>query len=312
MKKIVKKQILICIFIFIIFIFIRHLNIYFKNDKSFLVSDDNSLTCNNTELLSNQNIEYKTINNYVHPNEKFKENKFGNKMDKSTQQKESLNILINFHKACEKFKVKMYISHGTLLGAYRHKGFIPWDDDIDTTIFEDYIDIIHSDEFNKYLPKNIEVHKGYVRCDYDAYKTYCKLKGYDLNKKYNNNDFSVCTNLDNNVHIDIFHLNSIRQKNKIYYDLTSFGDSNNLITENEKNEMEPFQKIIFEGYYFNCPNNTQHILCKRYNKSIGIEGKLKNNTYYIDKNSNKGFDKPKHIMKGELYIDEDLQIKEKF
>ena len=75
--------------------------------------------------------------------------------------------------------------------------------------------------------------------------------------------------------------------------------------------MEPFQKIEFEGHYFNAPNNTQYIICKQYNKSIGIEGTLKNNTYYIDKNSNDGFDKPNNVMKGELYVDDDLKIKEK-
>ena len=47
-----------------------------------------------------------------------------------------------------------------------------------------------------------------------------------------------------------------------------------------------------------------------YNKSIGIEGKLINNTYYIDKNSNDGFDKPNNLIKGELYVDDDLKIKE--
>ena len=164
--------------------------------------------------------------------------------------------------------------------------------------------------FNKNLPYNIKVHKGFINCEYDIYKTYCKLKGYDLNKKYNNNDFSVCRNLDNNVHIDIFHLNSIKQDNKTYYDLSSFGNSNTLITEKEKNEMEPFQKIEFEGHYFNVPNNAQHILCKKYNKSIGIEGKLKNGTYYIDKKSNDGFDKPNNVIKGALYVDDDLKIKE--
>ena len=310
MKKKLKNIILIGLFIVSI-VFIGILLIYFnKNSKPYLVSDENSLNCDNIKLLDNQTRIYNTFDNYIHPHEKFKEDKFGEKMDKSTQRKELLNILIHFNNACEKMNVKMYLGLGTLLGAYRHKGFIPWDDDIDTTIFEEYKDTIHSEEFNKNLPKNIKVQKGFINCEYDIYKTYCKLKGYDLNKKYNNNDFSVCRNLDNNVHIDIFHLNSIKQDNKTYYDLSSFGNSNTLITEKEKNEMEPFQKIEFEGHYFNAPNNTQYILCKKYNKSIGIEGKLKNGTYYIDKKSNDGFDKPNNVIKGALYVDDDLKIKE--
>lgn len=42
-----------------------------------------------------------------------------------------LNILLNFDDLCHQSGVKMYLCAGTLLGAVRHHGFIPWDDDID-------------------------------------------------------------------------------------------------------------------------------------------------------------------------------------
>ena len=43
----------------------------------------------------------------------------------------ALDVLIYLDKVCSKYGLKYFIVDGTLLGAVRHKGFIPWDDDID-------------------------------------------------------------------------------------------------------------------------------------------------------------------------------------
>ena len=42
-----------------------------------------------------------------------------------------LNMAKSFHKFCQENGLNYYILGGTCLGARRHKGFIPWDDDMD-------------------------------------------------------------------------------------------------------------------------------------------------------------------------------------
>lgn len=53
------------------------------------------------------------------------------KIEQEELKRIQINILEHVHNFCEKHNIKYWIDCGTLLGAVRHGGYIPWDDDID-------------------------------------------------------------------------------------------------------------------------------------------------------------------------------------
>ncbi len=72
--------------------------------------------------------------------------------DLRKQQLRMLEMLKQFDRFCKDFKITYWLTAGTLLGAVRHKGFIPWDDDLDLDVLRsDYEKLVsHRHELKKY------------------------------------------------------------------------------------------------------------------------------------------------------------------
>lgn len=115
--------------------------------------------------------------------------------------RKEVEILNHIVAVCEKHGLRYYLSYGTLLGAIRHKGFIPWDDDIDISMpradYEQLLKVMLANPDKRFValtPKS----KGYP---------YHYAKVVDLSTKL------VEENLDdfagNGLWVDIFPLDGV-------------------------------------------------------------------------------------------------------
>ncbi|MCI9312299.1 MAG: hypothetical protein HFE68_02930, partial [Erysipelotrichaceae bacterium] len=102
-------------------------------------------------------------------NSKSKENQIKLEVPSDTTLKElwkvQIEILDEVVRICEKYNLRYYLIYGTLIGAVRHKGFIPWDDDLDIGMprddFEKFLKIAPNELKDHFFLQTPESDEGY-------------------------------------------------------------------------------------------------------------------------------------------------------
>jgi len=129
-----------------------------------------------------------------------------------------LDMLIEFDAICKKHQLQYWLDSGTLLGAVRHQGFIPWDDDIDLSMpIEDYtkfLDIAQAE-----LSNNIFLQTS--RIDKEFKFDYIKLRSNKASiVEFHEKDKKI--NYHQGVFVDIFPMLAIEntEENEKFYDET--------------------------------------------------------------------------------------------
>lgn len=114
-----------------------------------------------------------------------------------------LEILDEFVRICNKYSIKYVLSGGTCLGAVRHKGFIPWDDDIDISMlrseYEKFCTVCENELAPQYMLQNYHTEKN------------CGLVFGKIRKKGTifSEDYSRHIKMNQGIWIDIFPYDNV-------------------------------------------------------------------------------------------------------
>jgi len=180
-------------------------------------------------------------------------------------QKANVKLLEIFDSICKENNLQYWIDFGTLLGAIRHKGFIPWDDDIDL---------------------------GMARNDYEKLITLFS-NGFpqhpDLNLEFENNGKNKCF-------VKISH----KKSENLFLDIFPYDFYHSKLTENEKLELS--ERIVQERKPKPFGTDVSISTMRNYFKKITNEKILENGTVDITKEPAlfMGIDFP-HNWKNKVY-----------
>lgn len=122
-----------------------------------------------------------------------------------------LDILIAVDSFCKKHNLRYVLSFGTLIGAVRHQGFIPWDDDIDICMpHKDYLRMINlvNDKHNGgMLTDRYRLADVRVCSDIPYHQTFGKV--YDTKTVARKTSLKSSLGFQEGVFIDIFSISGI-------------------------------------------------------------------------------------------------------
>ena len=114
-------------------------------------------------------------------------------------QKLQTNVLVYFDKICKENNLKYFLVGGTLLGAIRHKGFIPWDDDIDVCM--------PRSDYEQFLSISDKLEKDYIVLSPESNNNYMLVFSKLANKNYYN--YRKGLNGKYGVRMDIFPVDGL-------------------------------------------------------------------------------------------------------
>ena len=166
-------------------------------------------------------------------------------------------MLEEFDRICRKYKLTYWLNGGTLIGAVRHKGWVPWDGDVDVCMINSEYELFRQVAINE-LPSSMWLQDSTTDVLYNI-QVVCKIK--DLNSSYLNYDKKHKLKHGFNIHhsglqLDIFiYYNSFEENKRIlvFPHVLNFKDLSNF----DYSVIYPLREIEFEGIKVYVPNKLE-------------------------------------------------------
>ena len=107
-----------------------------------------------------------------------------------------LGVMDYIHNLCQKENINYSLAYGTLLGAVRHKGYIPWDDDVDISLKREEYDKLYQAVLNDNDPiYKVTSWENDKRYPYPFYRVYDSRTVYENNYIENDIDLGICVDV---------------------------------------------------------------------------------------------------------------------
>ena len=129
------------------------------------------------------------------------------KLDIDEIKEVELGVMDYIHNICKEKGINYSLAYGSLLGAVRHKGFIPWDDDLDIALKRDEYDKL----YQAILEDNNSIYKV-VSWENDSRYPYPFYRVYDSRTVYENN--YIQNDIELGICVDVFPFDDYKDVNK--------------------------------------------------------------------------------------------------